>query len=149
LFAPLAIQYTFGALLGASFVFYWYSAAVPRSRDGEPWIFVFLPVDYFPPAAPTAGAQAVFDAGHARYFCYHERASITSGITTTNQPEHGKSATGFRLPLPAAAPKDTAAIRPKAAYKRPSRTQLAGLLIAIPAAFYLGFLLPYGWLLVR
>ncbi|MBI4132692.1 MAG: DUF2914 domain-containing protein, partial [Candidatus Sungbacteria bacterium] len=37
LFAPLAIQYTFGALLGASFVFYWYSASFSAS-----WPFIAI-----------------------------------------------------------------------------------------------------------
>ncbi len=37
LFAPLLIQYTFGALLGASFVFYWYSASFSAS-----WPFIAI-----------------------------------------------------------------------------------------------------------
>ncbi|MBI2051030.1 MAG: DUF2914 domain-containing protein [Parcubacteria group bacterium] len=37
LFAPLVIQYTFGALLGASFVFYWYSASFAAS-----WPFILI-----------------------------------------------------------------------------------------------------------
>ncbi|MDZ4221491.1 MAG: hypothetical protein U1C18_01305, partial [Patescibacteria group bacterium] len=35
--APLAIQYTFGALLGASFVFYWFSASLAAS-----WPFIAI-----------------------------------------------------------------------------------------------------------
>lgn len=37
LFAPLGIQYTFGALLGASFVFYWFSASFNAS-----WPFIMI-----------------------------------------------------------------------------------------------------------
>ena len=37
LFASLIIQYTFGALLGASFVFYWYSASFAAS-----WPFIAI-----------------------------------------------------------------------------------------------------------
>lgn len=37
LFAPLVVQFTFGALLGAIFIFYWFSASVAAS-----WLFILI-----------------------------------------------------------------------------------------------------------